>query len=84
MGWGGWLDGGTSIVLQEQREATGASSKALWLKDCLAERQEEQPNRVNTPRLGQASAHMMTGGHMMLSGWPRPPTIRFHSPERLT
>lgn len=84
-GWGGGrLDGGASIVLQKQREATGASSEALWLKDSLAEPEEDQPNPVNTPRLRQACAHMMTDGHMMLSGSPRPPTARFPSPERLT
>lgn len=83
-GWGGRLDGGTSIVLQEQEEATGASSEALWLRDSQAERQEEQPASVNTLRLHQASAHMMTGSHIMLSGWPRPPAIRYHSRECLT
>lgn len=40
------LDGGTSIVLQEQGEAPGASSEALWLKDSQAERQEEQPEQL--------------------------------------
>lgn len=42
---GGRLDGGTSIVLQEQRDATGASSEGLWLKESLAERQEGTAKR---------------------------------------